>query len=106
MEFREVVQKVIESIPFDKMFDTNFVINRLIKNHSDEYINFVSTFINPEDSTLSEHENVGLQIAEFEGQLIEQHANKSWSENIHGRPNECALWKRISIADGYREKVT
>ena len=100
MEFREAVQKVIKSIPFDKIFDTHFVINRLIKIYADDYIKFVTTFTNQEDSTLSEHENIGLQIAEFEGQLIEQQANRSWSENIHGQPNECTLWKKVSTADG------
>ena len=99
MTFREAIQKIVESIPSDKMFDTNYVINRLIKEHADKYINFVATFTNPEDSTLSKHENIGLQIAEFEGQFIEPHTNKSWSENIHGKPKECTLWKRILTTD-------
>ena len=96
MEFREAVQEIIESIPSGMMFDSHFVINRLIKNHSDEYINFTSTFANPENSTLPAHGNIGQEIAEFARQgLIRQQNNQSWSENIHGNASECALWERL-----------
>ena len=95
MEFREAVQEIIESVPSGVIFDSHFVINQLIKRYSDEYINFTSTFAKTENSTLPAHGNIGQLIAEFEGQLVAQQANESWSENIHGNASPCALWQRI-----------
>ena len=95
MEFREAVQTIIENVPSSMMFDSHFVINQLIKNYSDEYINFTSTFANPENSTLPAHGNIGQEIATFEATLVRQQASQSWSENIHGNASPCALWQRI-----------
>lgn len=95
MEFREAVRTIIESIPLGRTFDSHFVINQLIKDYSDEYINFTSKFAKGNNSTLAAHGNIGQQISRFEGQLVEQQTGKSCSENIHDNPSECALWKRI-----------
>ena len=70
MEFREAVRTIIESIPLGRTFDSHFVISQLIKDYSDEYINFTSTFAKTENSTLPAHGNIGQVIAEFEGRLV------------------------------------
>lgn len=96
MAFREAIQEIIEAIPSGTTFDSHFIIDRLIKSNSDEYINFTSTFANPENSTLPAHGNIGQVIAEFERQgLIRRQNNQSWSKNIHGKASRCALWERI-----------
>lgn len=98
MEFREAVQEIIESIPSGMMFDSHFVINRLIRNHTDEYLVFASVYANSPNMdrlTYRVHQQIGQVINSFNNDLVRRQQNDSWSENIHGNVNEVALWQRI-----------
>lgn len=88
-------QEILEGIESGRFFDSHYVINCAIKDHSDDYIRFVSQYANGDWPTLTAHQQIGQQIAKFEGQLVERQPDQSHSLNIHGNGSECALWKRI-----------
>ena len=97
MALREAVQEIIESIPSGMIFDSHFVINQLIRNHSDQYLEFAAGYANSPNMdrlTYRVHQQIGHVINSFNGDLIERQASDSWSENIHGNINEVALWLR------------
>jgi hypothetical protein len=95
MEFNEALREILEGIQPGFVFDSHFVINQLIKNYSDEYINFVANFAGGEQPTLTAHQRIGHEILRFDGDLVNRQSGDSWSETIHGRGGSCALWRRI-----------
>ena len=95
MEFNDAIENILRKIGSGYMFDTHFVIEQIIKHHSDEYINFVAQYANTDMSTFTAHGNIGKEINKFNSNLVELQKQESWSENIHGNPSNCALWLRI-----------
>ena len=89
------IKAILEIIDVGCIFDSHYVINRGIKEFSDEYIRFVSKHADSNEPTLTAHQMIGHEIAKFEGILVERQKGQSWSENIHGNGSTCALWKRI-----------
>ncbi len=90
------IEQVLKDIEVGRFFDSHYVIDRAIKEHSDEYIKFTSKYADSNEPTLTAHQMIGHQIAKFEGVLVErQQGQQSWSTNIHGNGSTCALWKRI-----------
>ncbi len=90
----ECIRQIIETIPQGAFFDSHFVIDRMIKDCSDDYLNFCGQF-KGSNITLTAHQQIGHQIAKFEGQLVRRQQSQSWSTNIHGNGSPCALWTRI-----------
>jgi hypothetical protein len=90
---QDAIQEIILEIPTGKIFDTHFIINQLRKKYSDTYLSFASS-IDADDKTFPVHGNIGQEVSRFEGNLVHQQENKSWSENIHGKASECACWLR------------
>lgn len=41
---KDVIREIINSIPKNFIFDSHFVINQIIKNYSDEYLQFAAQF--------------------------------------------------------------
>ena len=91
------IEQIISGIPVGFMFDSHYIIQRLIKDYSDEYLNFCAGF-QGEKITLTSHQQIGHQIAKLEGVLVHREPSQSWSMNIHCNGSECALWSRISAA--------
>lgn len=91
------IGRIIENKKICKgfIFDTHFIISQLIKKHSDVYLAFAST-INPRTKrTALVHGGISQAIAAFEGTLVRQLKDKSWSETIHGNGGECACWQKL-----------
>jgi hypothetical protein len=88
------IETVLKNIKSGHHFDTHHVIDQMIRNHSDDYIRFVSKFAEGKEPTLTAHQQFGQEVAKFDGELIERQDGRSCSINIHGNPSECALWKR------------
>lgn len=89
-------EDVIRGIDTGCFFDSHFIIDQMLSNHSDDYIRFVSRYADGDEPTLTAHQQIGHQIAKFEGHLVERQPDQSHSFNIHGNGSECALWKRIN----------
>lgn len=89
------IEQILLGIQAGFFFDTHYVIDCAIKDHSDDYIRFVSDYAKSERPTLTAHQQIGHLIAEFEGTLVRRQDGQSWSLNIHCNGSECALWIRI-----------
>ena len=86
----KAISSIIDEIPVGSIFDSHFVINQLIRNHSDAYLDFAKTF-SGSNITLVMHGNIGQKIDKLS--CVEQ-LGKSWSENIHTKPSPCTCWKK------------
>lgn len=91
----DCVEKIVNEIPVGFIFDSHYVIQCMIKDYSDDYLNFCSGF-KGNNITLTSHQQIGHQIARLEGMLVKRQSSQSWSMNIHQNGSECALWGRIS----------
>ena len=90
-----VIQSIISTIPKGKIFDSHFIIDQLIRQHSDEYLRFASDFANSTELTLSVHGKIGQLINGFDGSVLRRLDKESWSENIHGNASACTCWEKL-----------
>lgn len=93
----DVIRKIIKKIGKGTFFDSHYIINTLIKKHSDEYFEFIR---NTQGTTRHVHSEIAKVIAKIsrECDLVARAPNEtsnSLSYTIHDKANECALWKRI-----------
>ena len=93
--FMNCLEQILKDIKVGYFFDTHYVTDRAIKEHTDDYLIFAAQYTKREMPTLTAHRQIGHQIAKFEGTLVERQKGQSWSVNIHGNGGGCALWKRI-----------
>lgn len=95
---KNAVKTIIEMVPKGKIFDSHYVINQLIRNYSDEYLNFASSVANSPKKTHTVHGLIGQEIKNIsDSGLIEQvgESGDFWSENIHGNASVCTGWRKI-----------
>ena len=92
---QNAIKAIIDEIPSGRIFDSHYVINRLIKEYSDNYLTYASNIDSNSNKTLVVHGNIGKEIAKFNNTIIRQLSDLSWSENIHGKSNDCACWQKI-----------
>jgi alanine racemase len=95
-DIKDIVKSIILEIRNGVMFDSHFVIDKIIREHSDDYLRFVSSHLASAEETEFAHSQLAKIISSFEGTLVEQQGAKSHSYNIRGNTSECALWLRIS----------
>ncbi len=92
---QNAVKQIIKAIKRDRAFDSHFVISQIIKDHSDAYIHFAGKFAGQNEPTKTMHREIAKMIpASFPSGSVKQLPQKSWSNNIHGKANECTLWVR------------
>jgi len=92
----ECIETILQDIEVGCFFDSHFVINRIIRDFSNDYLRIAqNTDLSTEKLTLRVHQQIGNMIARFKGELVERQNGQSWSMNIHGSESSCALWKRI-----------
>lgn len=91
----QCIEKIVSEVPVGFIFDSHYVIQRLIKDFSDDYLNFCAN-LKGDKITYTSHQQIGHQIAKLEGKLVKREPSQSWSMNIHCNGSECALWSRIS----------
>ena len=86
---KEIIESIIGRIPAGMIFDTHTIIEYLLQNDSDAYLQ------NCEGrTTTSYHGYIGQVISGIaDGGLVEQ-IGDSWSLNIHKTFSKCACWKK------------
>jgi len=85
------IRIIIESVREGHIFDSHFVIDMLIKKHSDNYLRFAASF-SPNITTALVHGQIAMQISKCDD-LVESQ-DSAWSEHIHGEPGHCECWRR------------
>lgn len=95
MELKDAVRIVLDDIDSGMMFDSHFIINQLIKDHSDEYLRFAAQYADTKAPTLRAHQEIGKTIKAFNNDLVQKQPQPSLSENIHCTASECALWLKL-----------
>lgn len=92
----ECIETIIQDIEVNSFFDSHYVIARMIRDFSDNYLR-IAQKIDPETKhlTLRVHQQIGNMINKLNGRLVERQNSQSLSMNIHGNESSCALWKRI-----------
>jgi len=101
MSSQDSIKQIIKAIERGCCFDSHFVIEELLKHHTDQYINHVSRFAGNGEPTKMSHAGIGREIRDCIGDLGERAKDPegndafSWSTNIHGTGGRCALWRRI-----------
>ena len=91
----KTILSIINKIPQGCIFDSHYIIEQLIKNYSDAYINYISKFSNTPITTVTAHGNIGQEILKLNGSVINKLDNDSFSNNIHNKPSRCAAWQKI-----------
>lgn len=87
----DAIHTVIRSVRSECIFDSHFVINQLIKHHSDAYLQYATLFSGAE-ITNKMHSQIAKKINSHDGSLIDRQSFESWSENIHGNASKCKCW--------------
>jgi hypothetical protein len=88
---QQIIQQIIGRVPRGMYFDSHFVIDTIIKEHSDDYLRYAAQSM-PAGTTPSVHSQIACIIRSFHPNLITQVGSESFSYNIHGKPSECQLW--------------
>ncbi len=84
---QNTIEQVISQLQTGWIIDAHFVINQLIKYHSDVYIHFAS----PNQTTAHMHGRISKIIDNLPSTC--QLGDNSCSENIHGKPSLCHYWE-------------
>jgi len=92
---REIVEQIIRERQRDEVFDSHFVIDTIIRNHSDEYLRFAAEHLPQGIVTQHIHAEIAKLISSFADELVVNMGYQSISYNIRGNASECALWRRI-----------
>lgn len=93
---RTIIESLVSNISVGLAFDAHFIIDTLIREHSDSYLAFAETHPATNNRTEYMHSQLSKIIASFEGSLIERINCESLSYNIRGKASECKLWRRIA----------
>jgi len=95
MSVSTAIRTIINDIPKGYIFDSHLIINKLIKEYSDDYLDFASSITSSSNRTLSVHGNIGQEIASLENSGVIAKLDKmSWSENIHNKVSGCTAWEK------------
>ena len=100
MSLRDSIKQIIKAVKPGCYFDSHFVIDQLLKLHSDQYINHVSQFAGNSEPTKTAHAGIGQEIdgcIDGLGERVKGPDGKgvsSWSITIRGTGGRCALWRR------------
>ena len=90
-----IIEEIVGTIEKGKVFDSHFIIDTLIREHSDDYLTFVANNLASSKVTEYAHSEIAKIIASFEGSLVQVMPYKSISYNIRRQASACALWKKI-----------
>jgi len=86
---KEIIESIIGRIPSGMIFDTHTIIEYLLQNDSDAYLDNYNG-----KTTELYHGYIGQVIADIaDGGLVSKMGD-SWSLNIHQTFSKCACWKK------------
>lgn len=94
---RQAIQSILSTIRKGCLFDSHFVIARLIKQNSDVYLRFAGSIRAQSRPTAKVNGKIAQEIARFEksGLIVRERQYKSWSESIGGKANSCTCWRKL-----------
>ena len=90
-----IVEQILRGIEKGSAFDSHFIIDTIIRYHSDDYLTFAANHLATSKVTEYAHSEIAKIIALFRGNLVQDLPYKSISYNIRGKASPCALWERI-----------
>jgi len=90
-----IVKQIVSGIDKGKVFDSHFVIDTIIREHSDDYLVFVSNNLATSKVTEYAHSEIAKIISSLKSSLVKELPYKSISYNIRGKASSCALWQKI-----------
>ena len=92
----EAIREIIEKIPEVKIFDSHFVIEQLIKNQKDVYLNFASTN-NVAPNSGAANGLIAL-IIKKQDDLVQRAPNTNpgdfFSKNSREKNSSCTGWEK------------
>jgi len=91
----QIIEQIIRKIDKGTYFDSYFVIDTLIRFHSDDYLRFAANNLATGKVTEYAHSTLAKIIKSYDGILVEHVSEVSLSYNIRANSSKCALWKRI-----------
>jgi hypothetical protein len=106
LRIENVIRKIIGKIRQGRVFDSHYVINKLISEHSDVYLLFASELLNSHKTvkergiTIYIHSQIAQKIGDpvlsdlVTRVELDGKETKFWSDNIHEKASDCAGWRR------------
>jgi len=83
-----IINEILKDIPNGAIFDSHTIIEIIIKNYSDEYLQNYK-----HSSTELYHSYIAQLIAKYETSILER-IGQSWSKNLHEKYSICTCWKK------------
>ena len=99
---QQAIAEIVNAIPNGKVFDSHFVINLLIREHSEAYLTFVRNGFPSAPAVTANvvHGQIAQEIKKLSNVVTRLTINgqelESRSETIHGEPGDCACWLKIN----------
>jgi len=87
--FEPIIESIIERIPNGMIFDTHTIIEYLLQNDSDVYLQNYNG-----KTTELYHADIGKTVSGIAKKGLIQPIGDSWSLNIHKKFSECYCWKK------------
>lgn len=84
------VKGIIKKMSKGEYFDSHYVIDTLIREHSDDYFEFIRATRGPTETVHGEIAKLVRGCG-----LVRKVSDKSISYTIHATASPCALWERI-----------
>jgi hypothetical protein len=95
-DMNSIVEGIIRRVERGKVFDAHYVIEKIIREHTDEYLVFAADNLPSSNNKVEYvHSQIARIIASFNNNLVRRMPYDSISYNIHGRESECSLWERL-----------
>jgi hypothetical protein len=102
---QRAILRIIRAIKKGCVFDSHYVISRLIKRHSDDYLIFASGVTARSGyRTMKIHELIAKMIDRLPTTIVQRQDFDSFSENIHGEVHKCACWRVLPKTKGHLVK--
>jgi hypothetical protein len=93
MSLPDALLRIIGTIPENMVFDSHYIINSLIINESDIYLNLSKNISSGSDLTTEKlHSEIAKAIGKIPG--IKKLDYESYSFNIHYNASKCSLWQK------------
>jgi len=87
---KEIIKSIIiEQIPSGMIFDTHTIIEYLLQENSDAYLNNYN-----KTNTELYHGYISQVISDIEKEKLVERIGDSWSLTIHKTFGKCACWKK------------
>jgi len=86
---KETIKSIIGRIPPNTIFDSHTIIDYLLQNESDTYLQNCNG-----KTTELYHAFIGQIISDISEECLVENIGKSWSQNIHKTFSICTCWKK------------